>query len=198
MLGFHPVQYQTPKWLAQVDIEMGFYFHDGPIVRSLLELRSSLLSVSDASFTYHVHDATNDVAVWVAEAVGDIPLGDILAATKHRWDMIIALEQYMQLLPTIPGYLAQRWLRNAGHKGFSFSHGWYVLSMTHLVEILDKASNEDIIPFWKHKPNDLSIWINEVLGDYELAKRLESHEPVVAVIATVVRQRVKELQSYIS
>lgn len=67
----------NPAWKA-------FWFHNGPVVRSLSQLAAVLPKVSPEMFGHHVNSAKNDIASWVKDAVGDAQLAADLLKAKDQ------------------------------------------------------------------------------------------------------------------
>lgn len=73
-----------------------FWFHFGPIVKNLGELRDALDTISDELFLYHVNKERNDIAKWVQEVFGDEALATKLIRVRTRRGALTALENHLR------------------------------------------------------------------------------------------------------
>lgn len=172
MLPVYSHRYDTPKWQAYVTPEdKAFVFKNGFAVRSLYDLKQALVLLPEDVIAHHI-DQGNHIADWVRNIVGDHELADVLADSKHRWGMVVALERHMMRTLNLPHYVAQRWLSSSRY-GFSFASGEQVSSLEELAEKLNQVSDEVVSFHCERTPNDVAKWVNDVVGDYELAEMLE-------------------------
>jgi hypothetical protein len=172
MLSLIPHRYNTPKWLARVPTEKAFVFKDGSSIRSLFDLKQALMSLSEDTVVYHLDPNRHDIASWIRHTVGDDVLADEVAKQFHRWGLIVALERGLMRTLNMPTYVAKRWLETTT-KSFTFVSGQTVTSLKELLETLKQVDDGVIAHHKERIPNDISVWINEVIGDYELADMLE-------------------------
>ncbi len=168
-----PGRYLTPKWQAYVTpSDKAFTFSNGLQIRSLWELKQALVSLPEDVVMHHVRDEENDIAVWVEFVVGDKDLADEMRAYKHRWGLIVALERQMMRTLSMPHYLAKRWLTKT-ERPFTFVSGEEVFSLEELRDRLTQVSDETVEFHRERIPNDISVWVSDMVGDYELAGLLE-------------------------
>lgn len=166
-------RYLAPKWQAYVTpSEKGFVFANGLRVLSLWELKRALLELPEDLVLAHVSDGKNHVADWVENVVGDKELGEELRKQSHRWGMIVALERQMMRTLNLPDYVAARWLAKT-EQPFTFASGEKVYDLEKLAEVLADVS-EEVVAFHKERrPNDIAVWVGDMVGDFELAALLE-------------------------
>ena len=74
-----------PAWKA-------FWFHNGPVIRSLPQLSQVLPKVSPEMFGHHVNARKNDLADWVKCVIGDVSFAQELAKAKMQSEMSVLLE----------------------------------------------------------------------------------------------------------
>lgn len=169
-----PARYLAPKWQAYVTPKSNnFVFSDGSVINTLWSLKQSLLRLPEDIINHHIHDdENNDIANWVEFSVGDIELATELKKYNHRWGLIVALERHMMRTVDLPEYLAKRWLSEMTDT-FTFSSGEQVNSLYILRDTLQQVS-DDVINFHKErKPNDISVWVADIVGDYELGDLID-------------------------
>ena len=168
-----PNRYLAPKWLAYVTTENEkFVFVNGLRVKSMWELKQALLVLPEEVIRHHVTEERNDIATWVKDVIGDKELAKGLQKQTHRWGLIVALERQMMRTVKLPGYVAQRWLAPA-KAPFTFASGETAGSLEELVKALKKVSDE-VVSFHKERqPNDIAVWVQDTIGDYELAEMVE-------------------------
>ncbi|MFC1653975.1 hypothetical protein ACFL1M_03975 [Patescibacteria group bacterium] len=166
-------QYLSPKWRAYVTPRnKAFLFSNGLSVKNLWELKQAFLAFTEDVINVHIGDGSNHIADWVEHVVGDKDLADELRNYSHRWGLIVALERQMMRTLNLPDYVAKRWLREVTSP-FSFSNGVEIRSINDLKESIDSLP-EDVLKFhYERHPNDLSVWLSDVVGDYYLAESLE-------------------------
>ncbi len=75
---------EAEKFLANVPEEQVFWCNDGRILRSMVELKQALESMSDETFAYHANTDKNDFAKWVTEVIGDERLARDLQKSPTR------------------------------------------------------------------------------------------------------------------
>ena len=81
----------TPEWKA-------FWFHKGPVVKSLKELLSALPKVPAQMFEHHVNSTKNDLAAWVKDVVGDADLAVELKTAKTVKAAMESIDQRLKQL----------------------------------------------------------------------------------------------------
>jgi hypothetical protein len=167
-----PKRYDTPKWQSPViPRSHAFVFQDGTAVRTIYELKHALTVLPDEVIYKHLHTNQNDIADWCEYCVGDIELASALRTQTHRWGLIVSLERQMMRTLNLPAYLAQRWLSPA-EAPFIFVTGESCSSLSGLADILPHIPDDSIAFHYERFPNDLSAWITEAIGDYEIADLL--------------------------
>lgn len=165
-------RFSEPKWQAYVTPESQAYqFASGRKIRSLYDLKLALTEESEEV----IHTAIQNnhaLAAWVRDSVKDIPLADDLEKTSHRWGMIVALERHMMRSLSLPAYVAKRWL-TPSQITFTFVSGQQANSLESLAHTIRDVSEETIAFHRERVPNDISKWIMDIIGDYQLAELLE-------------------------
>ncbi len=72
------------KLLDNVPDEYVFRFHDGHILRNVVELRNALKTMQNDSFAFHANSEKNDFSKWVREVIGDQKLARDLEKAPTR------------------------------------------------------------------------------------------------------------------
>lgn len=88
--------YLAARWLEPT--EETFYLANGQYLKSLDELKHSLMSMDDNLFEQHVQFSPNDFANWVLGSIGDNQLAEILSETDNRKKMLIRLSDHLEML----------------------------------------------------------------------------------------------------
>ncbi len=172
MNSWTPAVYVAPKWRAYVTpSESAFAFANGIKVASMWELKQALLTLPEDVVVAHVGSKSNDIADWVEKIVGDGELAEEMRKYNHRWGLIVALERQMMRTLDLPNFVAKRWLAKA-HNKFSFVSGEQVASLEELAKTLAKVSDETVTFHCERHPNDMAMWVVDIIGDYELAEML--------------------------
>lgn len=171
MITVIPHRYDSPKWQASVPNGQSFHFHNGLEVHNLYELKQALSSLSEEIIKSHVNENQHDLANWIKFSVGDEVLAESLKAHQHRWGMIVTLERHQMRTLNLPPYIAKRWLSPATET-FTLNDGRTVASLAELLEALNAASDETVTRHCERIPNDIAKWVNDSLGDYQLAEIL--------------------------
>ncbi|MGI5827879.1 MAG: DUF5752 family protein [Patescibacteria group bacterium] len=162
-------RYLAAKWQARVTpSSAAFKFNNGVVINNLWELKQALRVVREDIIAEHVHEGRNDIANWVENVVGDKDLANELRKTTYRWGLIVALERQMMRTVNLPYYVAQRWL-NKVDLPFHFVDGKKVASLEELKDILEKVDDETVEFHLEREPNDIAKWVDDVIGDYQLA-----------------------------
>lgn len=173
MMSLVPSRYAEPKWQAYVTPEVkAFKFSSGRIVRSLYDLKTALTEESEDVILGHVQNGKNDLAEWVRTNIKDEELANELNRYSHRWGLIVALERQMMRTLSLPNYVAKRWLESTQYS-FTFVSGEKANSLEELVNVLKQVSDETVAFHRERVPNDISKWIMDIIGDYQLAELLE-------------------------
>ncbi len=81
----------TPEWKA-------FWFHKGPVVKSLKEMLAALPKVPQPMFEHHVNAAKNDLAAWVRDVIGDAELAAELKADRTIKDAMESIDKRLKQL----------------------------------------------------------------------------------------------------
>lgn len=199
-----------------------FRFYTSLILQEAIGLRAATLpqlvgllrTVPDGCIYYHTHyfllahhyltpEPTNDFAYWVAEVLGEEPLGELLAAI----DTVdyTSLEQLRAaLITTVETYLgnhpASR-LRFAseGEEFFFVKSVHVVLPTSHtaltLAEFAEALERVSLHSLYFHifdarlrlgrATNDFAIWLAEQLGLGELAEQISHLDPYAHTLETL-------------
>lgn len=168
-----PARYLAPKWQAYVTPkDTAFVFQDGTSVGSLWTLKQALLRLPEDVIMHHVRTDANDIATWIENVIGDKTLSTEISKYNHRWGMIVALERHLMRTQALPDYVADRWLSKTTSP-FTFQSGVQVSTLEELSKALLEVSDE-VVNFHKERqPNDISVWVSDVVGDYELGELLD-------------------------
>lgn len=171
-----PARYLAPKWQAYVTpSDSAFVFADGTKVKSLWGLKQALLKLPEDVISHHLREDANDIAAWVGSVVGDKALSEELSKYRYRWGLIVALERQLMRTLNLPSYVAKRWLAEV-KLSFKFQSGEEVKSLSQLAEVLTEISEETFAFHLERDPNDISVWVTDVIGDYELGQLLNEAE----------------------
>lgn len=168
-----PARYLAPKWQAYVTPKSKhFTFVDGTTVGSLWALKQVLLQLPEDVITHHIRPEGHDIANWVESCVGDKELAEELSKYNHRWGLIVGLERQLMRTLNLPGYLAARWLARVDQP-FTFSSGQSAASLYELRDTLNQVGDDVVAFHQERKPNDISVWVSDIIGDYELGDLLD-------------------------
>jgi len=85
--------------------------------------------------------------------------------------MIVALERQMMRTLNLPHNVAQRWLGTV-EWAFHFKDGFKAESLASLKKALETVSDETVEFHLERDPNDVSKWVNDIIGDYQLSEIL--------------------------
>ncbi|MBI2831061.1 MAG: mechanosensitive ion channel family protein [Chloroflexi bacterium] len=172
--------------------------------RNLRELRNILKTASDATIFFHTHhflqehhfltpEPSNDLAVWVTDALGDQVLGERLASVDtFEFTTLESLKERM--VSILDEYLAtEAPLREAMEgREFYFMKSISVIFalpdvVTDLREFVAALSRISTSSLYFHifearlrlgkGLNDFSIWLRDSLGEEELAEEIARHDP---------------------
>lgn len=172
MFNLVPSRFAEPKWQAYVTPDQaGFTFDSGRKIKSLYDLKIALTEESEEAI-HQCIQGENQLANWVKNNIKDEELAAELQKTQHRWGMIVALERHMMRSLSLPDYVAKRWLSVTDIK-FSFVSGQTVDSLQSLAEVMKQVSDDTINFHRERVPNDISKWIMDIIGDYQVAELLE-------------------------
>lgn len=61
-----------------------FWFHYGPVVKNLAELREAFLQIDDELYEYHTKGKENDFEKWIRDVFGYKELSEKIASAKTR------------------------------------------------------------------------------------------------------------------
>jgi hypothetical protein len=81
--------------LAEAQGEQCFWVNNGPIVKSLPELKTAILEMSDEKFDYHTKREGNDFAKWAEEVLGSKKLSASLSRAKTKKGTVKAIEKHL-------------------------------------------------------------------------------------------------------
>lgn len=162
-------QYLSAKWQARVTpSSAAFKFNNGVMINNLWELKQALRIVREDIIAEHVREGKNDLADWVENIVKDKNLANELRKTTCRWGLIVALERQMMRTVNLPFYVAERWLEKV-ELPFNFVDGKTADSLYELKKVLEETNDETVEFHLEREPNDIAKWVNDVIGDYQLA-----------------------------
>ncbi len=173
MVNFVPSRYAEPKWQAYVTPDAGaFIFSSGRKIKSIYDLKTALTEEGEDVIANHLKDGKNDLADWVETIIGDHELAAEMRHYNHRWGLIVAVERSMMRALSLPAYVAKRWLK-ASDIPFTFVSGQTIHSLIELSKTMNDISDETVAFHRERVPNDISKWIMDIIGDYQLAELLE-------------------------
>ncbi|NMB56606.1 hypothetical protein GYA19_01550 [Candidatus Beckwithbacteria bacterium] len=165
-------RYLTPKWQARViPRSKNFRFNNGVTISNLWELKQALRIIREDIIAEHVNNDKNDIADWVEKVIDDKELAKELRKNTNRWGLIVALERQMMRTINLPHYVANRWLEKV-ELPFYFQDGKKAESLEELKSCLQNTSDEVIAFHLEREPNDIAKWVNDIIGDYQLAEIL--------------------------
>jgi hypothetical protein len=72
------------KFLADVPDDKRFWCADGQVLKNLSDLETSLKTMGQDIFSYHLNDNKNDFSNWVRDVIGDDKLAMDLQKSKTR------------------------------------------------------------------------------------------------------------------
>ena len=84
------------KQMVCLEGGMCFWVHNGPVLKSLDELRDTLKNMSDDTFAHHVFGDKNDFAKWADEALRDLALSKKLLKCKTSANMFNVVEKHLK------------------------------------------------------------------------------------------------------
>lgn len=173
MFSAVPNRYAEPKWQAYITPESkAFTFESGRRIHSLYELKIALTEENEDNIALHLKDGKNDLAEWVEHTLGDKDLATEMRHYDHRWGLIVALERQMMRSLSLPPYVAKRWL-SASDIPFTFVSGQVIHSIEDLSKTLKEVSDDTVLFHRERVPNDISKWMMDIIGDYQLSELLE-------------------------
>jgi hypothetical protein len=171
MITVIPRRYDAPKWQANVKAGEEFKCVNGMTIRNLFELKQFLSTLPDSVLSHHVSESHHDFADWIKNSVGDDQLSQEIRKNVHRWGMIVSLERQMMRTLNLPEYVAKRWL-SPSIQTFIFHGGESVDSLATLAQMLSSVTDADVQFHLERVPNDIAKWVNDEIGDYQLAEIL--------------------------
>ncbi len=190
-----PNRYAKPKWQAKVKPDSkGFFFGNGGSVLSIWDLKQELVKMPEDFFLTHVSGPKNDLADWLEFCVMDLGLADMLRKRNYRWGMIVDLESYMDQQADIPKYLAKRWLGE--YENFICKSGDEFNCLKKMVDVMDGLDDETWEYHLERSPNDFSVWLVDVVGDYELGQEIDGCGNLIKAVR-LVRDRIALLDELV-
>ena len=94
---------EAKRILADCSSESCFWVNNGPVVKNLEELYSSLSSMSNETFMHHVNKEKNDFSIWVKGVLGDKKLADDLMKSKTKQSVMSKVKQRLMVLKRSAG-----------------------------------------------------------------------------------------------
>jgi len=173
MFNLIPNRYAEPKWQAYITPDKNaFVFSSGRKVRSIYDLKMALTEESEDIIASLISDGKNQIADWVGNVLGDKELAEDMRRYDHRWGLIVSLERHMMRTLSLPSYVAKRWLSETSIS-FTFVSGQQVNSLESLIRVLKEVDDATVSFHRERSPNDISKWMMDIIGDYQLAELLE-------------------------
>lgn len=173
MFTLLPRRYTQPKWQVKItEKDKQFVFPSGVVASTPFELKQALVSVPEEDIHILATDKEHHIANWLEFVVGDSDLAKSLRKYTHRWGMVVALERQMMRTLNLPSHVARYWLRKV-EIPFTFVSGEQVDSTAKLASVLAKVSDDSIHFHLQRQPNDVAVWIRDIIGDYELMELIE-------------------------
>lgn len=194
---------------------------------TLSQLLQGIKKVPASSIYYHTHaffqeyqylsrQSRNDIAFWVSEVVGETRLGEQLSKIDiMQYSSIQELQEV--IARTIEDYLKINKLAK-----FKFAHGneafhfiksisfvlptnFVAYNLKDMIEILKKITLNSVYFHvfearlrLKKPTNDFSAWINEVIGDKELASNIALLNPYVSTLEDLRQNIIRLIEKRIS
>lgn len=173
MVTLFPRRYSEPKWQIKItESEKHFHFQSGWTVTTPYELKLALTDAPESDIHQAVSGKEHHIASWLEFVVGDPELAQAVKQYTHRWGMLVALERQQMRTLNLPAHVASYWLRKVQYS-FTFVGGESVDTLKKLAPTLEKVTDDTIDFHLQRQPNDISTWLLNVVGDYELAEILE-------------------------
>jgi hypothetical protein len=190
---------------------------------TLSELLETLKTVSGSCIYHHTHrflqqhqylspEPPNDFAYWVTNVLGERELGEKLASIdiiqftsvrSLREKIIAVIEDYLRKQPS-----AQKRFVNPGAEfhfiksvSFIFQTNYVASDLKELAEILKKITIDSIyyhvfesrLRLEKGK-NDISLWIEKVIGDKRLADKITQLDPYTFTLEALRKKLVNLIE----
>ena len=190
---------------------------------TLSELLELLKTVSGSCIYHHTHrflqqhqylspEPPNDFAYWVTNVLGERELGENLASIdiiqftsvrSLREKIIAVIEDYLRKRPS-----AQKRFVNPGAEfhfiksvSFIFPTNYVASDLNELAEILKKITIDSIyyhvfesrLRLEKGK-NDISLWIEKVIGDKRLADKITQLDPYTFTLEALRKKLVNVIE----
>lgn len=86
-------QKAIPSKYPNCPAEKCFWVNNGPILKNVAELPTTLRRMSDKTFQHHVNHQKNDFARWIKEVFGDARLADAIRKAKTKEELIRVVER---------------------------------------------------------------------------------------------------------
>jgi hypothetical protein len=173
MVTFIPRRYTQPKWQIKIiEKDKQFVFPSGAVVTTPFEFKQALMTVPEEDIHTLATDKEHHIANWFEFVIGDVDLANELRKYNHRWGMVVALERQQMRTLNLPPHVAKYWLRKV-EIPFTFVTGEEVKSSKELGKAIAKVSDDTVDFHLEREPNDISLWVTEIIGDYELSELLE-------------------------
>ncbi len=173
---------------------------------NLEELVSLLKTVNGSAIYHHTHrflqqhqflspEPPNDFAYWVSTILGEIELGERLASIDIvefstirdlRTEIIRVIEDYLKNSPQAKARSAKKYEEFYFIKSISFvmSTGFKASNLSEFADILGHITIDSVYYHMfesklriENNTNDFSRWIEQVIGEPKLAKKIASLDP---------------------
>ena len=75
---------EARRFLSDCAPEQCFWVNNGPILKNIEELASTLPDISDDIFQHHVNSEKNDFSNWIKYVIGDEKLANDVLSSKNK------------------------------------------------------------------------------------------------------------------
>ena len=167
------------------------------------DLLSAVKNSPDEAISYHMSSG-NDFASWVRNVVGDAELADELDEITFT-DEAQTRQKLEQTLQAKLDGLRHPYLRNVGEQNkfqLKADHDNIIGEVLLLEELSEALANapEQVIPFHMKQGNDFAHWVDNAVGDAQLAQRIRAISYTTPAetkdkIVSALRERVDGLKS---
>lgn len=173
MINYIPRRYSQPKWQLKItEADKLLHFPSGLTISTPFELKTALMSAPESDIADLTAGSEHHIANWVEFVLKDQELAVVLREYNHRWGLIVALERQQMRTLNLPSHAAKYWLRSVKYP-FTFVSNEEVDTLQNLEKVLEKVDDDSVAFHMERQPNDVAMWVLNVVGDYELAELLE-------------------------
>ncbi len=89
------------KVLSDCSPEQSFWVNNGPIIKNLNELSTTIKSLNEHQFSHHINNEKNDFSKWVGEVIGDEELAKVLSKVKTKMAATKKINERLETLKKV-------------------------------------------------------------------------------------------------